>query len=125
MGEKKRILIVDDEERICSLVKQGLEAMGEFEVSTAFSGDEGVQAAQEYKPHLILLDIAMAGKYDGFNALKKLKDDKNTAGIPVILLTAFAGLPMISKGTQIPYDLYLEKPVDLMILKKRIEEVLK
>lgn len=125
MEEKKKILIIDDEERICSLVKRGLETMGDFEVNLALSGDAGLAAVQENKPHLILLDIAMAGKYDGFNVLKKLKGDQSTSDIPVILLTAFAGLPMISTGAQIPYDLYLQKPVDLLFLKNKIEEVLK
>lgn len=121
---KNKILVIDDEARICDIVKQGLEKMGDFEVSIATNGKDGIKEANRIKPHLILLDIRMPG-IDGIEVLKRLKADVDTLEIPVIMLTA-----VLFDSTKIEcaalYDeMYIEKPVDLTVLKTTIEEVLK
>ena len=123
MPEKKQILLIDDAEEFRNLLKKGLELVGNFEVSIAANGQEGIRMARRQRPHLILLDICMPG-INGLEVLKKLKEDENTLEIPVIMLTAI--IETIKEERARLYDeFYLEKPVELSVLKTKIEEVLK
>jgi len=119
-----RVLIIDDEERICDVVKRGLEKMGEFQVSVAFNGKDGIEIARKWEPHLILLDIRMPG-LDGMEVLKRLKENDKTMSIPVIMLTAVLDTSTKEECSKLYGELYLEKPVDLAVLKEKIEAVLK
>ncbi|MDD5773029.1 MAG: response regulator [bacterium] len=120
----KKILIIDDEKRICDIVKAGLEHMGAFEVNIAFNGEDGIMNVKSLNPDLILLDINMPGM-NGIEVLKILKRDENTKAIPVIILTAIIN-ELNKKDLPVEYiDQYLEKPVDLVFLKTTIEEVFK
>jgi len=123
MTEKKNILIIDDEERIGNLVKQGLEGLGDFDVSTAVNGLDGLAMARKIKPHLIFLDICMPG-ISGVEVLKRLKKNKDTQHIPVVLLTAALDSSARAECSTL-YAGYLEKPVGLSVLKNKIEEILK
>jgi DNA-binding response OmpR family regulator len=78
-----KILIVDDEEAILKMYSIGL---AEFEIISASSGEEALEKARKEQPDLIYLDIIMP-KINGLDVLKRLKSDKETAHIPVILLT--------------------------------------
>ncbi len=86
----KRILIVDDEPDILKSVKFILEKAG-YEVFTADDGEEGVEMAKKQRPDIILLDLRLPGK-DGFEVCGELKGDQNFRNIPIILLTASAGI---------------------------------
>jgi CheY-like chemotaxis protein len=120
----KNILIIDDEERICDVVKQGLEKMGDFKVSVANNGKEGIKMAKNLKPDLVLLDIRMPGM-DGIEVLNILKKEESTMAIPVVMLTAVLDSATKIKCSVGYDDLYIEKPVDLIVLKEKIEEVFK
>ncbi|OYP36817.1 response regulator [Rhodopirellula sp. MGV] len=80
------ILIVDDEEQIASSVQLRLKSQG-YETITAMNGADGVKMAKEHRPNAILMDVRMP-KMDGMQALRVLKDDQETANIPVIMLSA-------------------------------------
>lgn len=83
----KRVLVIDDEERIQEVVQTCLEILQGWQVTLASSGMEGLQKAEVEKPDVILLDISMP-EMDGFTTLKKLRENPLTQSIPVILLTA-------------------------------------
>jgi CheY-like chemotaxis protein len=85
-GPKKKILIVDDETLLSTLVKSRLNANG-FEVEIAANGQEGVDIATKWKPDLILLDVIMP-VMDGYEACKRLKAQDETREIPIIIVTA-------------------------------------
>ena len=120
----KKILIVDDEQRICDVVKQGLEKLGDFQVNIANSGKEGIKTAKRLKPDLILLDIRMP-EMDGVEVLKALKGDEKTLSIPVVMLTAVHD-DSVQVGCASEYgELYIEKPVDLIVLKEKIDQIFK
>ena len=121
--QKARILMVDDEQDLCFFVKANLEIVGNYEVITATSGREGVRAASWHKPDLILLDVMMPGM-DGFEVLKKLKEDIKTASIPVIMLTAKADDESKMKAAGLYGDDYIVKPVEFKMLKARIDSAL-
>lgn len=122
-GQKKRILVVDDERHIVRLVQVNLERQG-YEVVTAYDGVECLEKAKADKPDLIVLDIMMP-RMDGFEALQRLKTDSETNHIPVIMLTARAQDRDVLQGYQYGADLYLTKPfspLELISLVKRIFE---
>jgi len=84
---KKRILIIDDEEDFCQLVKKNVEMTGEFEVHIATNGDDGIRLAKEIKPDLILLDVVMPGM-DGSDVASQIRDDESIKDTPIVFLTA-------------------------------------
>jgi two-component system alkaline phosphatase synthesis response regulator PhoP len=84
---KKRILIIDDEENFCKLVKKNIEQTGEFEVHIATNGDDGIRLVREIKPDLLLLDIVMPGM-DGADVVQLIRDDESIKDTPIVFLTA-------------------------------------
>lgn len=121
---KRKILIIDDEETFCKLLKMNLELDGYCEMSFALNGREGFKLAKKLKPDLILLDLIMPG-IDGIAVLEKLKKDEETIQIPVVMLTALDNEESKLKALQSYNDLYLTKPIETSVLKERIEEVLR
>lgn len=123
VGQKKRILVVDDERHIVRLVQVNLERQG-YQVLTAYDGVECLEKARAEKPDLIILDVMMP-RMDGFEALQRLKTDPETSIIPVIMLTARAQDRDVLQGYQYGADLYLTKPfspLELISLVKRVFE---
>ena len=106
----KRVLIVDDESSLRTLVRANLEVDG-LEVSEAVDGIEAMNMLQESKPDLILLDIMMPGK-DGIEVLEELAADKNLREIPVILLTAKGELEDLERGAALGARGHITKPFD-------------
>jgi len=82
---REKILIIDDEQDLVKLVKEILE-IEDFQVSCAHDGEEGLRKATSEIPDLILLDIKMPG-INGFQVLERLKIDKATSHVPVVMLT--------------------------------------
>ncbi|MGA1790023.1 MAG: response regulator [bacterium] len=120
---RKKILIIDDEEDLCKVTKLNLEFVGDFEVNIATSGRKGVKLAKKIRPDLIILDLIMPGM-DGFEVLKRLKKDKDTMEIPVVMLSARKDDIYKSKAFELYDEFYLEKPIGHLQLKTKIEEVL-
>lgn len=83
---KKRVLVVDDEADLVTLVKVRLESNG-YEVLTAYDGEEGLEQAKHGNPDIILLDI-MLPKLSGYEVCKRLKTDSRFQKIPILLFTA-------------------------------------
>src|ERR1700680_4061458 len=86
---KKKILVVDDSEAILDVIKITVEMEG-YEVSTSLTG-ACLQQMEHDPPDLILLDVLLSGE-DGGDMCQRLKSDEQTRHIPVILLSAHAGL---------------------------------
>lgn len=82
---KKKILIVEDDEFLRSLAAKRLEKDG-FEVAVAVDGETAVGAAKETRPDLVVLDLLLPGM-DGFEVLEKLKADENLKAVPVIVFS--------------------------------------
>ncbi|HHF56690.1 MAG TPA: response regulator [Thermoplasmatales archaeon] len=118
---KKKILIADDEPEIVDIVKRMLEE--KYEVITAYDGEECIEKAKKEKPDLILLDILMP-KLDGWETLKRLKEDKETRDIPVSMLTALPLTPDDTRDKPIDkIENYIVKPFKKETLIKKIEDI--
>ena len=102
------ILVVDDEPGIIDIVATNLSAEG-FEVISAADGEAGLVLAGSDSPDLIVLDIMMPG-IDGWEVLRRLEADPDTAGTPVILLTARIDDADILQGLERGAVEYITKP---------------
>ncbi len=85
--EKKRILIIDDEPSFTRMVKLNLEETGTYEVRQENSAEQGLAAAKDFKPDLILLDVLMPDM-DGAQVASQIKADEKTENTPIVFLTA-------------------------------------
>ena len=118
-----KILIVDDEEKVRKLVEITL-SIGKVEILHASSGEEGLKIAGETVPDIILLDVMMPGRFDGFDVCKLLKEDPATKDIYIIMLTAKGQKADKVKGFASGADDYFVKPFSPMELMKKIDKVL-
>ncbi len=87
MGQRKRILYIEDEADLQWLVKHILESAGDFDVRVCANGAEGLGHVAEFAPDLVLLDVMMPGM-DGFSVLRELRSRAECAALPVVFLTA-------------------------------------
>ena len=122
--DKIKILIIDDEEDLTFFIKANLELVGDYEVITATTGKEGIAIAASTDINIILLDIMMP-KMDGFEVLDKLKKTNGVLSIPVIMLTAKGDIESKIKAAGLYNEDYIVKPVQIEMLKLKIEEALK
>lgn len=120
--DRKRILVVDDEEDILSVVKLRLEA-NNYEVLLASDGHEGLNKARTEKPDLIILDL-MLPKIDGYKICRMLKFDEHYKVIPIIMFTARAQQKDEDLGKEMGADAYVVKPFEPEILLNKISELL-
>lgn len=118
------VLFIDDEEDLLWTFKKSMEVIGNFNVDTVSDGKKGLAMAKNLRPDVILLDITMPGM-DGFEVLKRLKEDDATMRIPVIMLTAREDDESKIQASQLYNEDYLVKGLEMPELKAKIEEVLK
>ena len=104
----KHVLTVDDENHIRRLVEVNLQRAG-YRVSAACDGVEALERIRVERPDMIVLDVMMP-RLDGFELLRRLKADVDTATIPVLMLTAKAQDADIFRGWASGVDAYLTKP---------------
>lgn len=118
------ILIIDDEVDFGFFVKSNLQLSDEFHVNVATDGKTGLKIAEEIRPDLILLDVMMP-KMDGLQVLKKLKGNKKTQQIPVIMLTAKNDEDAIAEAIGSFSEQYIVKPIEMVTLENKIRTVLR
>ncbi len=121
MIDKERVLVVDDEPRLITLVREILSATG-FEVSAASSGIHAIETAALEKPALVLLDIMLIGSIDGFEVARRIRQFSK---VPIIMLTAKVGESDLLRGFEAGADDYITKPFSSKELLARIRAVLK
>lgn len=115
---KKRILVVDDDKTMLESIEMFLTERG-YNVCTVLHPDAVLDCVSQNKPDLILLDVWLFGKNSKFIA-KKLKTQKTTRKIPIIMISGADGLSAVAKEAKA--DAFLEKPFncdDLVLLLKK------
>ena len=118
----KRILVVDDEKDITSLLRLRLEASG-YDVLEAYDGQEALKIAQEESPDLIVLDL-MLPKMDGYKVCRMLKFDERFKHIPIIIFTARIQESDQKMGMEVGADAYVTKPFEPQVLMAKIQELI-
>lgn len=117
------VLIVDDNLELLEVLSEGLELAGPFTVITACDGAQGLEQCVRYHPDCLVIDVKMP-ELNGYQLVRLLRGDPETAEIPLILLTALAQDYERFAGLAAGTDRYLIKPVTPRELAAAIREVL-
>lgn len=125
----KKILIIDDDPDFVEAMSMLLEAKG-YSVVSAHDGSNGFGLAKSEKPGIILLDVMMAGRTEGFELARELKREEITKGIPVVLVSGIRkemSLPFKFEPDEemLPVRAFLEKPIKPEVLLKTVAENIK
>lgn len=118
-----RILYIDDEADIREIAQMALELDPDFVVETRGSGCEGIAAARDWNPTLILLDVMMP-ELDGPTVLGLLREDSVTAGIPVVFITARTQAQEVAHLRALGASGVIAKPFDPMALAGQVRDLL-
>ncbi|MEG3832700.1 MULTISPECIES: response regulator [unclassified Microcoleus] len=119
----KRILVIDDEKNLCSVIQACLEHLGGWFVLSAPGGSQGLLLAETQLPDAILLDVMMPDM-DGLTLFGLLQNNVATRGIPVIFLTAKVQAMDLSKFADLGVAGVIAKPFDPLILAQQVAEIL-
>lgn len=117
-----RILVVDDEADLVSVLRIGLEAEG-FEILEASDGEEGLRMARECKPALVLLDL-MLPKLDGYKVCRSLKFDERYRAVPILILSARSGEQDRRLAHDMGADGFITKPYEMKDLVAKVKHKL-
>jgi DNA-binding response OmpR family regulator len=125
----KKVLMIDDDPEFVEAITNILDAKG-YDVVSAGDGKDGVAKAKQEKPDIILLDVMMTTKSEGFDVARELSKDANLKGTPVIMLTGVRKEMNLPFGFEpdpdwLPIKAFLEKPVKPEVLLKTIEDNIK
>jgi CheY-like chemotaxis protein len=119
---RKKILLVDDSSTVLLMEKMIL-SKSEYDVVTARDGVEGVEKARSELPDLILMDVVMP-RMDGFEAVRKLREDDSTRSIPVIMVTTRGELQSVETGYASGCSDYVTKPINGLELLTKVRSCL-
>jgi len=121
MKQKPKILVVDDDVELVTVMKGTLESKS-YEVIVAYNGKEGLEKAKKEKPDLVILDILMP-VMDGWSFANQFSNEPSLAKTPVLALTSFSE----SLGQPFPFEVceYIRKPLKPKELIAKVEEHLK
>jgi CheY-like chemotaxis protein len=120
---RDRVLIADDNEANVELLEAYLADM-DIDLAVAVDGQDTLDKAASFDPHLILLDVMMP-KLSGFEVCQKLKGDPKTSRIMVLMVTALNEQGDMERGVESGADDFLSKPVNKEALLKRVQLMLK
>jgi DNA-binding response OmpR family regulator len=119
--DKRQILVIDDERDLCEILSFNLEAAG-YQTEVAYSAEEAMKLnLAQYD--LLLLDVMMPGM-SGYDLARQLREDKSTAGLPVIFLTALGAEEDKLRGFALGADDYISKPFSVREVLARVKAVL-
>ena len=117
------VLLVEDNPRNLKLARDVLEYAG-FSVTAVTTGEEVLAAARATMPDVILMDLQLPG-IDGHAALSRLRADPQTAGIPVVAVSAFAMQADRDRALDSGFDGYLEKPISVRDFPEQVRNHLR
>ena len=124
MKQRARILIVEDDATIRTILEMALMGAGFRHVSFCARGDEGLQEILRTKPDLVLLDVMLPG-LDGFTLARRVRGTPALAATRILMLTARSENEDIVRGLEAGADDYVTKPFDRLVLLARVRAVLR
>lgn len=119
MTDKKKILAVDDESDVLLILKTALLSEG-YQVFTATNGPDAIVIASEENPDLIVLDMMMP-EMNGFDTLRKIREEPRQASVPVIMLTGVADKERIREALDLGIEYYIVKPFEFHDLISKVK----
>lgn len=118
----RRILVVEDNPLNMKLVRDVLQVAG-YDVIEARSGEDGIRAAQDCPPDLVLMDLQLPG-IDGTETMRRLKQGTLGRHVPVVAVTAFAMVEDRERASLAGFDGYIEKPISVRAFAGQVEAYL-
>jgi DNA-binding response OmpR family regulator len=120
--DRKKILLVDDSSTVL-LMERMILSKNDYDVVTARDGMEGLEKARAERPDLILMDVVMP-RMDGFEAVRKLREEEETREIPVIMVTTRGELSSVENGYASGCNEYVTKPINGLELLAKVRSCL-
>ena len=117
-----RILVIEDSDSIRRMIETLVSARG-HEVEGVSTGAKGIQAAVTRTPDAILLDLHMAGSFDGFDVCRRLRETEATRAVPIIVITALTDEASKQRAAEAGATAYYTKPFSPIALLKEIESL--
>ena len=118
----KKVLIIEDDPSFSRAISHIVEKEG-YSVTNASNGMMGLRMAKENKPDLLILDVMLPG-IDGFEICSQLRNEPQTAKLPIIMLSAKGQETDRTTGLKVGADEYLTKPVDRAVLLEKVTALL-
>lgn len=127
MADKPRILIIEDDPDMHDVIQTVLG--GEYELTSCYTGPEGMESARSSTPDLILLDIMLSSPSEGFHLAYELKQDDVLKKVPIIMISSIGktmGMDYAKElgSDYVQADRFLDKPFDAKTLRTAVSEVL-
>jgi two-component system alkaline phosphatase synthesis response regulator PhoP len=123
MTQKKRIILIEDEEDIAALIKLQAESFG-YKLHVEVDGVNGYRSVEREKPDLVILDLMLPGE-NGLDVCRKIKNNPDLKNIPVVILSAKGEELDVVLGLELGADDYVAKPFSPKVLFSRIKAVLR
>ncbi len=122
----KKVLMIDDDPEFVEAISNLLDARG-YTVESASNGKDGVEKAKQMNPDIILLDVMMTTKSEGFDTARAMHEDENIKEIPIVMVTGVRKEMNLPFGFEpdeewLPVKAVLEKPVKPELLLKTVQE---
>ncbi|MGQ2989605.1 MAG: response regulator [Brevundimonas sp.] len=117
-----KVLVVDDQQTIRSLVRVGLKDIGVVDIREAVDGEDGLRQALSLQTHLIISDFNMP-KLDGLGLLRAIRSAPQLKSIGFIMLTGRADGDLVRRAAQFGANNFLVKPFTVASLRQKIEDV--
>ncbi len=118
---KKKVLVVEDEAIIAQDTKLKLESNGYQVVDIVYTGEDALESIKSVKPDIVLMDVLLDGKLDGFETADAIQEQGPT---PVLFISAHSEKELMNKAITNPLYKYLVKPLTLEDLMNSIEQLL-
>lgn len=123
MSKKKRILLIEDEEEIATLIKLQAELSG-YKLHVEVDGINGYRAIEREKPDLVILDVMLPGE-NGLDVCRKIKGNSELKNIPLMILSGKSEEFDMVLGLELGADDYVQKPFSTLVLMSRIKAILR
>jgi len=123
MSQKKRILLIEDEEDIAALIKLQAEISG-YQLHVEVDGINGYRAIEREQPDLVILDVMLPGR-NGLDVCRKVKGSTELRSIPVVILSAKGEELDVILGLELGADDYVQKPFSPRVLFSRVKAILR
>jgi DNA-binding response OmpR family regulator len=117
-----RILVIEDSDSVRQMIEALVSARG-HEVEAVSTGSKGIDSAVAHPPDAILLDLHLAGSFDGFDVCKKLREVEVTRGVPIIVISALSDDESKNRALEAGATAYYTKPFSPTALLKEIETI--
>ncbi len=120
---KKKVLIIDDDQRIVELIRHTVSLLGKYDVLVAYDGVQGLECFQSERPDCVIVDVLMP-RMDGYQVVRAIRGDGESAHTPLIILSALSEEDDQLTGLFSGVDEYVVKPFKPSVLRATVERVM-